>query len=289
MMDRFSKLHPLTQFIFFILTFFLVLCINNPFFSIICLFSALLYRAKIKFDTILKSIGMAVVLILMTAVFNMLFVHYGENVIFEINALPCTVESLLYGANQGTVLSSVILWFISFGEIFDSERVIYICRFTPKTALIFSMVLGFIPRFNKKIIQIREAKQALRGAENTNTLKEKLKNAINTFSALITYSLESSIITAQSMNARQYNPKAISPRRFRYTLYDITAILLLLVLCAVVIYEKLAGHILFTFNPKISNVHLSPAGIICFAMIQLFPLIIDLWEDMQWKLSNAKN
>lgn len=288
-MNRFSKLHPLAQFIFFMLTFFLVLCINNPFFSVLCLLCAVLYRTKIKSDTLLKSIGMAVVLILTTAVFNMLFVHYGETVFFEIRALPCTAESFLYGANQGTMLSAVILWFVSFGEIFDSERILYLFRFTPKIALIFSMVLGFIPRFNKKIIQIGEAKRALNGGVYDASAKEKMKEALSNFSALITYSLESSIITAQSMNARKYNPKAISPGRFRYTFSDIAALVLLIVLCAVIVYEKAIGHIQFTFNPKISSTQFSPAGIICFAILQLFPLILDLWEDMQWKLSNAKN
>ena len=274
-MNRFSKLHPLAQFIFFMLTFFLVLCINNPFFSALCLLCAVLYRTKIKSDTLLKSIGMAVVLILTTAVFNMLFVHYGETVFFEIRALPCTAESFLYGANQGAMLSAVILWFVSFGEIFDSERILYLFR--------------FIPRFNKKIIQIREAKRALNGGVYDASAKEKMKEALSNFSALITYSLESSIITAQSMNARKYNPKAISLGRFRYTFSDIAALVLLIVLCAVIVYEKAIGHIQFTFNPKISSTQFSPAGIICFAILQLFPLILDLWEDMQWKLSNAKN
>lgn len=287
-MDRFSKTHPMVQFVFFGITFLTVLTVNNPFFSIICLSGAILYRAKNKCKSILKSVLTSVILIVTTAVFNMLFVHYGKIVFFEINALPCTAESFLYGANQGVILSAVILWFISFGELFDSEKIIYIFRFAPKIALIFSMVLGFIPRFNRKIKQIREAKQALKGCDGSTNFREKINNAVSTFSALITYSLESSIITAQSISARKYNPKAISLKRYKYTLFDILSILFLIILCTIIIFEKSVGHISFTFNPTIKNEYLSKTGIACFAVIQLFPLFIDLWEDMQWKLSNAK-
>jgi energy-coupling factor transport system permease protein len=218
---------------------------------------------------------------------NMLFVHYGETTLFTVKNIDFTLETLFYGFNQGMILSSVMVWFGIFSRVFDSERIIYMFRFAPKSALIFSMVLGFIPRFVKKLDDVRDAKLALNGGVKSKGLKNKFKDAMNELSALITYSLESSIITADSMEARGYNPKVVRAGRFKFMLGDIILIFLILITSLFVIVQKLTGNISFVFNPQIKSVKLNFIAVICFVILELIPLGVDFVEDILWKKSNA--
>ena len=218
----------------------------------------------------------------------MLFAHYGEDVLFNVKDTQFTLETLFYGFNQGMVVSSVILWFIAFGEIMDSEKIIYILRLTPKCALIFSMVLGFMPRFIKKHYDIKAAKTALYGNSTPKGFRNKLKSSAENFSALVSYSLESSIITSDSMLARGYNPKAVRYNRFKITAKDVFALLILTAFAVCVFVQMLRGEIIFVFDPEIYSESFSALAFSAFVLFQLFPLIVDLWEDLLWRLSIAK-
>lgn len=287
-MDRFSKLHPLMHMLFFAFTFIFVLSCNHPVISAVSLICSILYGIKIRGRAICSAVRFVIVILAVVSLFNMLFVHYGETILFSIKNTDFTLEALFYGFNQGMVLGSVVVWFGAFSRITDSERVIYLFRFAPKCALIFSMVLGFIPRFTKKLEDIRDAKLALSGGERPQGVKSKFKSALDNFSALITYSLESSIITADSMEARGYNPKAFRAGRYKMTSGDIILIFVILCLSGVVIAEKIMGNMDFEFEPAIQCVSLSIAALICFAVLELLPLAVDLLEDLLWKKSVVK-
>lgn len=285
MNDRFSKLHPLFHAAFFVLVFVFVLSVNNPFYSAIALLSSLLYGIRIRGRQIVSSVKFTAIMLIVVSLFNMLFAHYGEDVLFTIGDTKFTLEALFYGFNQGMVLSAVMLWFGAFSRVMDSERVVYLLRFAPKIALIFSMVLGFIPRFTKKLEDIRDAQLGLNSGEPP---KKRLTQALNNFSALVSYSLESSIITADSMSARGYNPKAVKPARFKIYTNDIVLICLVILLAICIIVNKAMGNIIFVFDPEIYVESFSALAYISFCVMCFLPLIIDSWEDLLWKLSNAK-
>lgn len=281
-MDRFSKLHPLFHIVYFLMMFVFVLSLNNPFFSAVSLISALLYGVKTRGKNILASLKFVVVMLFVVSAFNMLFAHYGVDVLFTIHDTEFTLEALFYGFNQGMVLGSVILWFSAFSRIMDSERVCYILRFSPKLALLFSMILGFIPRFTKKLEDIRDAQLGLNGGKAP---KNRLKTALDNLSALVSYSLESSIITADSMTARGYNQRSVRPKRYKFTSSDVSLLVLVITLSALVIIEKVRGNILFVFDPFISNSSFSIIAFCAFFVASFMPVIIDLWEDLLWKAS----
>lgn len=287
-MDRFSKIHPLVQMLFYLFTLGIVLSINDPVFSGVCLLSGFVYNIKIRGRETLKSLKFLIVLLVLASIINMLFAHYGEDVLFKIKGTEFTGEALFYGFNQGMILCSVFLWFDSFSRTVDSEKIVYLFRFSPKLALIFSMVLGFIPRFTKKLSDIHDAQLGLMGGKSPKNIQEKLKQSVSNLSSLVTYSLESSIITADSMQARGYNPRAIKPSKYKYRLSDFVVLLLVLSMSAVVIITKIRGQFSFIFEPKIYYRSFCPVAVICFAVLELLPTILDLREDMLWKISSAK-
>lgn len=285
MKDRFSKFHPLLHTAFFMLVFVFVLSINNPIYSAVSFVTALIYSARLN-GKLFSSIRFSVAVLIFVSAFNMLFAHYGVTELFTIKDTRFTLEALFYGFNQGLVLCSVMLWFGAFSRIMDSEKVVYILRFTPKIALIFSMILGFVPRFTKKLEDIRDAQLGLNGGASSN---KKFRQALDNFSALISYSLESSIITADSMTARGYNPRAVRGGRYKFRVDDFVLMAVIIAIAALVLVQKGAGNISFVFDPMIYSESFSISAICGFAVFQLLPIIIDLWEDALWKLSNAKS
>ncbi len=285
-MDRFSKLHPIFHFLYFIGMFVLVVSVYNPFFVLPSLVGALLYELKIRGKEALSSFKFSVIMIFVIGLFNMLFAHYGITVLFTVGDTEFTLEAMFYGINQGFVVAAMVLWFGIFGRVVDSEKVIYAFRFAPKSALLFSMVLGFIPRFTKKLNDIETAALALDGGKKP---KNKLKSALNNLSALVTYSLESSVVTADSMTARGYNPKAVRYSRYKFKSADGVLIVLSFVCLVYVVFAKASDKITFVFDPRIYSKTFDITAFVLFLLLSFLPLIIDLTEELLWKISYVKN
>ena len=287
-MNRFSKLHPILHLVFYSLTLIFVLIASNPFFSASSLLGAFLYNAVICKGRVLKNLWLSVVIILFVGVFNMLFAHYGADVLFTIKNTAFTLEALMYGINQGIVFSGVMLWFTALSYNSDGDRVLYLFSFAPRLALMFSIILGFIPRFNKKLKDIRDAQKALRGGISPGGLRERYKSSLNNLSALITYSLESSIITADSMTARGYRQGALSVKRYSLCAEDFVLLSAVVICFGAVFYFKAAGAITFIFDPVIKVKSFSAAALVLFIIAEMIPFFVEIWEGMLWKLSNAR-
>lgn len=116
-----------------------------------------------------------------------------------------------------------------------------------------------------------------------------MKSALNNLSALVTYSLESSIVTADSMTARGYNPKAVRYSRYKFKAIDGVMIALSLVALVYVICAKAGGKITFVFDPRIYSKSFDAVAFVLFLLLSLLPVIIDLTEEILWKISYAKN
>ncbi len=287
-MKRLEKLHPVTQLFFFALTLIIPLIFNNPYFSLASLSAAILYTVVSDGKKALKTLLYSFIAVLLIGVFNMAFAHWGETVLFSVKSVSFTLESLVYGFNQGILLASVLIWFTLLGRCVDSERVIYLFRFSPKLALIFSMVLGFIPRFIKKAGEIKEARLALDGGRKPEGMKNKIRFTLDNFSALVSYSLESSVITSNSMEARGYNPKAVRISRFSIKTVDTVLIILFSAVMLFALIQYGAGNIKFVFQPVMYTKRLSLPALILFFIAELYPFISVLWENLRWKLLSVK-
>lgn len=287
-MNRFLKLNPSALFLYFILSIGFVLVLNNPFFSIASLVCGLLYSAFIDKKKALDMVWLSAVAIAIVSAFNMLFVHFGDTILFEIRQISFTLEALAFGANQGFIMAFVFVWFYCLSKTLDSEKTVYILRFAPKLALMLSMILGFIPRFSRKLGEIRDARLALRGGAEPQTKKEKLKEGIEVFSALITYSLEGSIITADSMQGRGYNPKAIYGKRYKTSVLDVAFVMITLLLSVGVGVLCVVNKTAVTFQPTIEVNGFSAFALVLFVVLELMPTIICLKEEILWKLSQLK-
>ena len=287
-MLRLEKLHPTAQLLFIVVTLIVPVTFFNPYFSLASLFAATLYLFIKNGKNAFKTLLLALFWIILVGVFNMLFVHVGETVLFTVKNTNYTLERMLFGFNQGCVFASVMIWFVQFGKCVDSERILYLFRFSPQLALLFSMVLGFIPRFEKKARDIREARLALNSGKAPESFKEKIRFSVDNLSALVTYSLESSIVTANSMRARNWNPKAIRASRFRFTLFDTVFFIIAFSVTFFVLFQYAIGNINYVFDPVCYTKALSIPALAAFFALEMYPFISEVRENVKWKQLSVK-
>lgn len=277
-MDGFTKLNPKTTFLFFVFIIVLTLVLFHPVYLVLSLVSSLTYKIKLKGKAALKSFfKFNIPLIVFVALFNMLFTHYGETLFFTVLDMRFTFESLFYGFCQGMLFSSVMMWFDCYCTVITSERFLAVFgKIAPNLALLFSMVLTFIPRLKRNAAQINDARQLIKNSGN------RLKKSADNFSALITMTLEESIEVSDSMRARGFTQDRSAYSKYRFALKDIIIMAVSVLLTVFIIIMKAAGKIDFVFEPEIYMKGLSFIAVLAYAAISFFPLLIDLTEDIRW-------
>lgn len=277
-MDRFSRFNPKSCFLFFVLEIVLCLLIFNPAFLAVSLLSSLFYSVKLEGKRAVKRFFTFILpLIFFIGLFNMIFAHYGETVLFTVFLYDFTLESFFYGINQGAMFSIVILWLSCYSIVMTSDKFLSVFSKTaPNCSLVFSMVLSFIPRLRKNAEEINDAGKLIDTGEN------KLKKSISNFSALITMTLEESIEVSDSMKARGFNKNRRAYSKYGFSFSDGVIITVSIILFAVMLYYKISGKTLFIFEPAMAFNYFSPLSLAVYGVMSFLPLIVDLWEDVKW-------
>lgn len=276
--DRFSKFNPNVTFLFFMLSMVLTLVWFDPVFLAVSLLSALCYKIKLEGKAgLLYFFKFILPLILITAVFNMFFAHYGTTVLFTVDDTAFTLESLFYGMCQGILFCAVMMWFSCYSQVVTSERFMAVFgKFAPNLALIFSMVLSFIPRLKKNAREISDARMLL------DSEKSRLKRAIKSFSALLTLTLEESIEVSDSMKARGFGSGRRAYSKYAFCLRDGLCLTFIVVAFVFLCVLKAAGKSEFIFDPVIRVESFSVPSFLLYTLFFFLPLIVDFTEDMKW-------
>lgn len=275
-----KNLHPLTLFIYFFFVIFIAIFTFNPLFLFCSLLGALLFLFALDGTKAIKILVLYFIAIIVLSLSNPLFSHNGATILFFINDSRITLEAFIYGVVASVMIVSVIIWFNCFNKVFDSEKIIYLIgRFFPKIALVFSMVLRFIPRIISEFKNINNAQKSI----NTN----RFKRYIGAFSAVITRSMESSIVTSDSMSARGYALKGRTFfHRFRFTAFDAiyTCLFTALLFFSLLWQSEVVYYPYFEIKLSLLNIY----SLIAYMVLTLLPFILELKEVLLWKLSLSK-
>lgn len=283
-MGRFAGFHPVCSFSFFMLVILFTVIFNNPVYMIISIASAFIFRFMLSGKAAFSSLKLILPVVLLAGVFNMLFTHYGITKLFTIGGHDFMLESLAFGFSTGLMLGAVILWFSCYTEIVTSEKFMALFgSFMPNLALLFSMVLRFIPLMIKTSNEIKEAHVGM-GNEI-----HGLKNSINRFSCLVSISLEKSIETADSMKSRGFGEKKRKPYiRYKFRNSDLVLMLFLVLSAALMISADMLKINLFFYEPKMTVENNSVIFYVLFGIFSLMPVIIDVAEEIKWRLLKLK-
>jgi energy-coupling factor transport system permease protein len=291
----FADYHPVIVFIYFMSLFALTILISHPVFITVSLIVLLIYILLLEgLKSLLKSCLYMLPMLIIIAILNPIFNHYGNTPILYYNDTPITLEALLYGIFAGILIISLILLFKAFDRCINPHKFIFLFgKFLPAISLMITMIMRFIPLLKRKLDAISQTQAALGISTHKGNLKNRLSSGTNILSTLVSVSLEGTVDTADSMNARgyglrgkktHYNSYVYTPRDF--VLLAITVILDLLF--GVIIYM---GIYQFDFYPGLTSFSFTTFNVIMLIVYALFmglPIIINILEEIRWKLSRQK-
>lgn len=288
--DEFSRYHPLVNFVYFVLVLSFSMVLMHPVCLLISLVGSFCYDIRLNGKNSMRQfLKYAFLMLLMTVIINPVFNHQGSVVLCYLpKGNPLTLESIIYGFAAAAMLICVLLWFRCLTVVMTSDKLIWLFgRIIPSLSLVLSMSLRFVPKFKQQFAYVRQVQALMGRNDEDGGLFRRIKSAVTCFSITVTWSLENSIETADSMKSRGYGLKG----RTAFSIYEITerdkAALLWFAFCAVYLLSgALSGGLFWRYFPSIGGVLAEPMTIsfeIIYFALCITPLIIDKKEDMTWK------
>lgn len=290
--NAFMGCHPVLQFLYFAVVILTTMLVDHPVILVLSFLGAFLYNIQLyQFRGVVETqLSLAVPLFLLVVLINTLFNHYGVTVLCYIHTGAVTLEALVYGIVLAFMLWTALIWFAGVNRVLTTDRMIYLFgRVIPALSLVLSMVLRFIPRFTRQYAVIRESRKGL-GVDGTGKgFRWKVRNALQEFSILITWSLEHGVDTADSMHARGYGlRKRTSYAVFKPCGRDFVVAVLLFVLYGICLYGFWKGYAYSNYNPKIVITGLPFTGgsmiiYLAWGVFCIFPALLNIWDELLFR------
>ena len=290
--DAFSGFHPLVNFLFFLAALGLTMFIQQPVYLLISMISGCAYLLYLQGKKgFFRQVGYLAPILVMMAIMNPMFNHEGLTILWYLpNDNPITLEAICFGLASAVMMGASIVWFNCCNTVFTSDKIIYLFgRVIPALSLMISMTLRFVPRFKNFLQSVLRTQQAMRKPENT---KEKLQQALAAFSATVSWAMEQSIVSADSMKSRGYGGLG----RTAFSIYifekrDGITVAILALLSAGAALPHILGRMGWTYYPSLSGALLGPVQIVaylCYGGMCNLPLMINLMEDRKWNALRSK-
>lgn len=278
----FYRAHPLLNFTYFIFVIGITMFAMHPAFlaasfAVAWMYSVLLRGKKaVRFNCFV----LLPAVILMT-LFNTLNVHNGVTVLFYLNGNRITLEAIVFGLASAVMVTSVIIWFTCFMTIVTADKFIYVLgRIAPVLALTLSMILRYIPLLKNRFREVAAGQRCMgRGIAGTPWIR-RIRQFGKELSILIAWSLEASIESADSMEARGYGLHGrTSFHLFRFAGRERWILAAMLVLGGISAVACAMGELSIYYYPAIVLPRFSAVqtiSMVTYVCLMLFPVILDI-------------
>jgi len=295
MQGEFYKYHPLTNFIFFIVTIAFSMFILHPVFLGISLISSITYsillngKKAIKFNLIYMLPTMIIAVLL-----NALTNRRGTTVLLVItDNITITYEALIFGIAAAIMIVCVICWFSCYNKIMTTDKFVYLFgKAIPSLSLVISMIFRFVPRFKDQFKKTAMAQKCLGNDISQGNIVNRVKSFIKIVSIMMSWALENSVETADSMKSRGYGLRGRSSFSiYKFSNGDFAIISYIILLATYIVIGIIQGKIDYTYYPMVTAQLHSLYTIIIFfayALLCFLPIIIDIKEDIKWKYLRSK-
>ncbi|MCQ2550702.1 MAG: energy-coupling factor transporter transmembrane protein EcfT [Clostridia bacterium] len=291
--SRFKQAHPLVNLIFYGFVIGVLMFSMDPYILALALIFAWAYSALLKGRKVHRTnLFFALPVLLFTVVVNTFFTHNGQTVLFFIHNNRITLEAFVFGIATAALFTGIIVWFVSFNEIMSSDKLIYMFgKIAPVLGLTLSMIFRFIPLLKERFKEIRMGQQCM-GRSNEGKLMHRIRQLTKEISILISWSLEASIETSDSMEARGYGlPHRTSFHLFKLSAEDKT------LLAAICFFGVLAsvgcvlGYTNIEYYPKVTMPEFSMIRLLtlmCYSALMLIPIVLDILGEKRWQRLMSK-
>ncbi|WP_312666964.1 energy-coupling factor transporter transmembrane component T [Tissierella praeacuta] len=295
MKDAFSRYHPAVNFLYFGFIFGFSMVFMHPICLLISLVCSLIYSIELKGKRAIKfNFAFLIPTILITSLINPAFNHEGATIITYLHTgNPLTLESIVYGLAASTMLAAIICWFSCYNEIMTSDKFVYLFgRIIPSMSLILSMSLRFVPKFKTQIKVVSDAQKCVGRDVSNGSVIERIRHGLTILSIMITWALESSIETADSMKSRGYG----LPGRTAFSIYkfekrDKLAFISISLLGSYILLGGIMGGFKWRYFPTMKgrDFELFPISLwLAYIILCTIPIIVNRQEERQWKATQLR-
>lgn len=289
----FSKSHPLVLLVYYLSVLSVAVFSVNPVFTAFTFLGGLLYTAMLtERREYLKLLRQYLLMISVLTILNPLFSHHGNTPLFFMNGRPVTLEAVIYGIEMSFTVAGVLMWCSALSKNFTSDKIIYLIgKPFPHMAMVISMSLRFIPLFRQEYRKIHGCQRTM-GMFSSDGIADRVHNALKVFSAEVTWALESSVDTANSMKSRGYGlPNRTSFSLFRFTQRDIILLFGNVMLIMVVLFTCADKSTYFYYYPQIAVLPKTLRAVtayIAYSLLAVLPFVIELGEVIVWKYLRSR-
>lgn len=286
----FFACHPVVIFLYFALVMTFSMLLLHPLFLFASLSSALFCASVLLGDGAVRRMAhWFIPAVLFAALVNVAFSHEGATILaYFPSGNPLTLESVTYGLAAAAMLATLLIWCACWSAVMTSDKLMYLLgRLTPSLSLVLSMTLRFVPRFRAKFREVTAARRGM-GLYPEESLLQRLKSAVTVFSVMLTWSLEHTTETADSMKSRGWGSgtrTAFSP--FRLDARD-KRLLAWLSFCGVLLaFGRSFGVIVWRYYPtlRFSFTFAVLALLPVYLALLLTPVILHRREARIWSFS----
>lgn len=287
--SEFCTYHPLVNLVYFALVIGITMFSMSPYFVAATIVGAWAYSILLKGKPALKfNLFMSIPMVLVMMVVNTFFNNNGEMVLFYLNTSRVTLEAMVFGFVGGLVLVAVVVWFSCFNVVMTSDKLIYLFgKVAPVLGLTLSMIFRFIPLLKSRFAEISLGQKCMGRGHDQGNLIKRARQLVKEISILIAWSLEASIESADSMEARGYGLKGrTSFHLFKLSSRDYIALGAMAVTGIPVIIGCAKDMTNMYFFPKlvIESLDLQTAlMLLCYAVLIVIPMIIDIVGELKWR------
>ena len=251
-------------------------------------FACTLTNAKEK----LNDLKFYLPLTLLLAATNPLISHNGRTPLFFLNGNAFTLEAIWYGVFIAVMIVAVLLWGKGYSKIVTSDKFLYLFgRAAPKTALVLSVAIRYVPMLQRRARQTRDAQKTL-GLFSTGSTADTLAGTAKVYSATVGWSLENAVETGRHMRARGWGAgKRTSFSTFRFRAADAAMLAFTLLAGGFVLFSAAKGTLAFTFYPSPAAAPFTPAAAAayaCFGALAFLPFLIETEELIRWNCLRSK-
>lgn len=281
--DAFSRCHPVVNFLYFVLAIGFGVVIQHPAYMLAAVLGSAVYYLLLKGSKGIPMILAMIPVFLLITLVNPLFNVLGETVLFSLMGRPYTLEALYYGAVVGGMFLVMMLWFGCYNVVLTSDKFTSLFgKLIPALSLLLVMVLRMIPNLMRKTVQISGARKSIgKGAGDSSSRKEKIRDGMTVISALTDWALEGSIVTADSMRSRGYG----AAKRTNFQIYTMTGQdwVLLGLIAALALATVLVGDKTAVFIPGLQIAPLN-WGFGAYCAYLLLPTALHWKEALTWHI-----
>ncbi len=286
--STFITYHPVNSFLYFLIIILASMFTLHPIFLLLSALGAFLYGWVLEgWQDTWRYMKYTILLMLIVILGNTLLSHNGVTVFFYVNNNAITLEAMCYGGAMGLMIANVIHWFSIAQIICTQDKFLYLFgKWSPSIALMLSMMFRYIPILKKRYQMIHQAQYAM-GRTGRGGAVQQFMQAAKEAGVLISWSLENSIETADSMEARGYGlPGRTSFHLFRFSQRDVWNILFQFLVGGILVAAIMMGHATAYYYPKmifpIANKE-TIVSIAAFICMLLMPVQIDVRGEQKWK------